>query len=166
MNERSMRNVDLRLFHLKWKKGLIEILKRNELKEIELIISLSKRYLVNYHQTELTIGYHDQYLNLEILLSNENDFKDSSDWFSFKIFIKLFEKTVKSSERNRCSRWSFDKVIINSIDSKRKSFSRSKNDNRSNDQSKKSIIKLANIDYRSYVNNIFRHQRIHRFSDQ
>ena len=107
------------------------------------MMSLLKKYLVNYHQTELTVEYHDKYLKLKMLISNENDFRDLSDWFSFKTFIEFLEITVKDSEQHRCSRWSFDKLIINSINSERRLFSRSKDDNRSSDQSKKSIIKLT-----------------------
>ena len=114
------------------------------LKEIELIMFLLKKYLVNYYQTELTVEYHNKYLKLKTLISNENDLKDLKDWFSFKTFIELFEIIVKNLKRYRCSRWSFDKLIINSIDLERKSFSRSKNDNRSSDQDKESIIKLTN----------------------
>ena len=46
-------------------------------------MSLLKKYLVNHHQTELTIEYHNKYLKLKALISNENDFKDSSDRFFF-----------------------------------------------------------------------------------
>ena len=144
MNERDVKNVDLRLFRLKWKKELIETLKRDWLKKVELMMSLLKRYLINHHQTELTIEYHNKYLKLKTLILNENDFKDSSDWFSFKTFIEFLEKAIKNSERHRCSRWSFDKLIINLINSKRRLFLRSKDDNRSNDQSKELIIKLTN----------------------
>ena len=139
-----MRNADLRLFRLKWERDLIKILKYDWLKKIELMIFLLKRYLVNYHQTELTVEYHDKYLKLKALILNDNDFKDSKNWFSFKTFIKLFEKVIKNSERHKCSRWSFDKLIINSINSKRRSFLRSKDDNCSNDQDKELIIKLTN----------------------
>ena len=112
---------------------------------------LLKKYLVNYYQTELTIEYHDKYLKLKTLISNENDFKDSSDWFFFKTFIELFEKAVKNLKRHKCSRWSSDKLIINSINSEKKSFSRSKNNNRSNDPSKESIIKLINKNWLSII---------------
>ena len=40
---------------------------------------LLKRYLVNHHQTELTIEYYGKYLKLKTLISNKNDFKNSSD---------------------------------------------------------------------------------------
>ena len=133
MNERDVKNIDFRLFCLKWERELIKILRRDWLKEIELMMSLLERYLVNHHQTELTVEYHDKYLKLKALISNENDFKDSKDWFSFKTFIELFKKAIKNSERHRYSRWSSDKLIINSIDSEKRSFSRSKDDNRSND---------------------------------
>ena len=139
-----MKNVDFRFFRLKWKKELIKTLRRDSLKKIELMMFLLKRYLVNHHQTELTVEYHNKYLKLKTLILNKNDFKDSNDWFFFKIFIELFEKTVKDSERHRCSKWSFDKLIINSINSEKRLFSRSKDDNRSNNQSKESIIKPIN----------------------
>ena len=71
-----MKNVDLRLFHLKWERKLIETLKRDWLKKVELMMSLLKKYLVNHYQTELTIEYHDKYLKLKMLILNENDFKD------------------------------------------------------------------------------------------
>ena len=67
-------------------------------------MSLLKRYLVNHHQTELIVECHNKYLKLKALITNENDFKDSSDSFSFKIFIELFKKTIKNSERHRYSR--------------------------------------------------------------
>ena len=77
MNERDVRNVNLRLFRLKWKKKeLIETLKRDWLKKVKLMMFLLKKYLVNYHQTELTIEHHNKYLKLKMLISNENDFKD------------------------------------------------------------------------------------------
>ena len=151
MNERDLKNVDLRLFCLKWEKELIETLKRDWLKKIKLMIFLLKWYLVNYHQTELIVEYHNKYLKLKALILNENDFKDSNSWFSFKKFIKFFEKAIKNSERHRCSRWSFDKLIINSISSERKSFSKSKDDNRLNDQNKESIIKLINKNWLSII---------------
>ena len=143
VNERDMRNVDLCLFRLKWEKELIETLRRDWLKKIKSTMSLLKRYSVNNHQTELTIEYYNQYLKLKVLILNENDFKNSNDWFSFKTFIELFEKIIKNLKWQRCSKWLSDKLIINSISSKRRSFSRSKDDNRSNDQSKESIIKLT-----------------------
>ena len=143
MNERNVKNVNLCLFHLKWKEELIETLRRDWLKKIKLIMFLLKRYLVNHYQTELTVEYHDKYLKLKMLILNENYFKDLSHWFSFKTFIELFETTIKDSEQHKCSRWLFSKLIINSINSERKLFSRSKDDNRSSDQSKESIIKLA-----------------------
>ena len=40
---------------------------------------LLKRYLVNYHQTELIVEYINKYLRLKILILNEDDFKDSND---------------------------------------------------------------------------------------
>ena len=40
---------------------------------------LFKEYLVNHHQTKLTVEYHDKYLKLKTLILNENNFKDSSD---------------------------------------------------------------------------------------
>ena len=95
MNERDMRNVDLCLFRLKWKKELIETLRRNWLNKIKLMISLLKKYLINYHQTELTIEYHDKYLKLKILISNENDFKDSSDWLFLKHLLKFPKSQLK-----------------------------------------------------------------------
>ena len=83
MNERDVKNVDFGLFHLKWKKKLIETLKRDWLKKIELMMSLLKKYLVNYHQTELAVEYYDKYLKLKALISNEDDFKDLNNWFFF-----------------------------------------------------------------------------------
>ena len=83
-------------------------------------------------------------MKLKTLISNEDNFKNSSDWFFFKTFIELFKKTFKDSKWHKCSKWSFNKLIINSIDPEGKSFSKSENDNRSNDQSKESIMKLAN----------------------
>ena len=151
MNERDMKNVDFRLFRLKWERELIETLRRNWLKKIKLIMFLLKRYLINYYQTELTVEYHDEYLKLKVLISNEDDFKDLDDWFSFKTFIELFEKTVKNSERHKCSKWSFNKLIINLINSEKRSFSKSKDDNRSNDQSEESIIKLINKNWLSII---------------
>ena len=151
INEHDVRNIDFRLFRLKWKRKLIETLRRDWLKKVELIIFLLKRYLVNYHQTELTIEYHDKYLKLKTLISNENGFKDTSDWFSFKTFIELFKITIKNLEQYKCSRWSFKKLIINLINLKRKLFSKSKDDNRSNDQSKKTIIKLINKSWFSII---------------
>ena len=108
------------------------------------MMSLLKKYLVNHYQTELTIEYFNKYLKLKTLISNENTFKDSSDWFSFKTLFEFFEKAVKNLKRHRCSRWSFDKLIINSINSEKRSFSKSKDDNRSNNQDKESIINLTN----------------------
>ena len=49
MNERDMKNVDLRLFCLKWEKELIETLKRDWLKKVKLIMFLLKSHLVNHH---------------------------------------------------------------------------------------------------------------------
>ena len=40
---------------------------------------LLKKYLVNHHQTKLTVEYHDKYLKLKMLISNEDDFKNSND---------------------------------------------------------------------------------------
>ena len=65
------------------------------MKKIKWIIFLLKGYLVNYYQTELTVEYHDKYLKLKALISNEDDFKDLNDWFFFKAFIELFEKAIK-----------------------------------------------------------------------
>ena len=79
MNKRDIKDVDLRLFRLKWKKWLIETLKYNWLKKVELMMSLLKRYLINHHQIELTIECNNKYLKLKILISNEDDFKDSND---------------------------------------------------------------------------------------
>ena len=115
------------------------------------MMSFLKWYLVNYYQIELTVEYHDKYLKLKTLISNENDFKDSNDWFFFKTFIELLKKAVKDSERHRCSRWSLNKLIINSISSKKRSFSKSKDDNRSNDQNKESIIKLTDKNWLSII---------------
>ena len=56
---------------------------------------LLKWYLINHHQTKLTIEYHDQYLKLKTLISNENDFKDSSDWFFFKHLLNSSKKQLK-----------------------------------------------------------------------
>ena len=146
-----MKNVDLRLFCLKWEKKLSKILKDNWLKEIELRIFLLKKYLVNHYQTELTIEYYDKYLKLKILISNKDDFKDLNNWFFFKTFIELFEKIIKNSKQHRCSKWLFDKLIINLINLKRRSFLKSKDNNRSSDQSKKSIIKLTNKNWLSII---------------
>ena len=62
MNERDVKNVDLCLFRLKWKKELLKTLKRDWLKKIKLIIFLLKKYLINHYQTELTVEYHKKYL--------------------------------------------------------------------------------------------------------
>ena len=43
------------------------------------MIFLLKKYLVNHHQTELIIEYHDKYLKLKVLILNENDSNDSND---------------------------------------------------------------------------------------
>ena len=40
---------------------------------------LLKKSLINHYQTELTVEYHNKYLKLKALISNENDFKDSND---------------------------------------------------------------------------------------
>ena len=151
INEHDVRNVDLRLFRLKWEKKLIETLKRNWLKKIELTMFLLKKYLISYHQTELTVEYNNEYLKLKALILNENDFKDLSDWFFFKTFIELLKTTIKDSKQHKYSRWSFDKLIINSINSRRRSFSKSKDDNRSNNQSKESIIKLTDKSWLSII---------------
>ena len=42
-------------------------------------MSLLKKYLVIYHQTELTVECYDKYLKLKALKLNENDFKHSND---------------------------------------------------------------------------------------
>ena len=42
-------------------------------------MSLLKRYLINHHQTELTVEYHNKYLNLKILILNKDDLKDLGD---------------------------------------------------------------------------------------
>ena len=104
---------------------------------------LIKKYLVNHHQIELTVEYYNKYLKLKVLISNENDFKDSNDWFFFKTFIEFLEIIIKNLKQYKCSKWSSDILIINSIDSKRRSFSKSKSNDRSNDQSKETIIKLT-----------------------
>ena len=49
------------------------------MKEIKVMMFLLKKYLVNHYQTEFTIEYHDKYLKLKALISNENNFKDLSD---------------------------------------------------------------------------------------
>ena len=59
------------------------------------MIFLLKKYLINHHQTELTIEYHNKYSKLKALISNEHDFKDSNDYLSFKTFIELFKKQLK-----------------------------------------------------------------------
>ena len=115
------------------------------------MMSLLKKYLVNHHQTELTVEYHDKYLKLKTLILNENDFKNLNDWFFFKIFIELFEKIVKNLKQHKYSKWLFNKLIINSINSERRSSSKSKNNNCSNDQSKKSIIKLTDKNWLSII---------------
>ena len=130
MNECDVNNVDFCLFRLKWEKELIKTLKHNWLKKVELIIFLLKCYLVNHHQTELTVEYHNKYLKLKALISNEDNFKDLSDWISSKTFIEFFKKTIKHSERHKCSKWSFNKLIINLINSEKRSFSKSKDNNR------------------------------------
>ena len=79
MNKDDMKDVGLCFFRLKWEKELIETLKRDWLKKVELIIFLLKKYLINYYQIELTVEYHDKYLKLKTLISNENDFKNSND---------------------------------------------------------------------------------------
>ena len=90
------------------------------MKEIELMMFLLKKYLINHHQTELIVEYHDKYLKLKTLILNEIDFKDSNDWFSFKAFIELFKIIIKNSKWHKCLKWSSDKLIINSINSKKK----------------------------------------------
>ena len=95
MNERDVKNVDLRLFCLKWEKKLIETLKRDWLKKVELMMSLLKRYLVNHHQIELPVEYHDKYLKLKTLISNENTFKDSNDEFFLKYSSNFSKKQLK-----------------------------------------------------------------------
>ena len=49
------------------------------MKKVKLMMFLLKKYLINHHQTELTVKYHDKYLKLKMLISNENDFKNLSD---------------------------------------------------------------------------------------
>ena len=49
------------------------------MKKVKLMMSLLKKYLINHYQTELTVEYYDKYLKLKMLISNENDFKDSND---------------------------------------------------------------------------------------
>ena len=66
-------------FSLEMRKKLIKTLKRDWLKKIELMMFLLKKFLVNHHQKVLTIEYYDKYLKLKVLISNENDLKDSSD---------------------------------------------------------------------------------------
>ena len=98
MNECDVRNVDLRLFRLKWERELIKTLKRDWLKKVKSMMSLLKNHLVNHHQTKSTVEYYDKYLKLKVLISNENDYKDSSDWFFFKTLIEPFETAVKDSK--------------------------------------------------------------------
>ena len=68
---------------------------RDWLKEIELMIFLLKRYLVNHHQTELTVEYHNKYLKLKTLISNKDNFKDSSDWLFLKYSSNFSKKQLK-----------------------------------------------------------------------
>ena len=65
------------------------------MKKVELMIFLLKRYLVNYHQTKLTIEYHNKYLKLKMFILNENDFKNSNDWFFLKHSSNFSKKHLK-----------------------------------------------------------------------
>ena len=59
------------------------------------MISLLKKYSVNHHRTELTVEYYDKSLKLKMLISNENDLKDSSVRFFLRHSSNLSKKQLK-----------------------------------------------------------------------